>query len=388
MNNNEINHIAHITHLLRKQVQQQPLTAAEQQELESWLSESAGNRAIFERLMDEQQLAADLVQLRRTDTAAQLKIVNRRLAKKRRIKSFRRWAPIAASLIILASLSLWLYQRQIRQTAHAPAKLASEYGGDVLPGSNRATLTLSGGGKAIQLDESNTGITSAGDSVVYENGKGIAAAAAAQSATLTTPRGGQYKVTLPDGSVVQLNAGSSLQYPLHFTGSQRNVALTGEAYFEVSRNEKQPFIVHTAQQQVRVLGTVFNINAYNSREATTLVSGKVAVKQVATQTEKQLLPGQQAVTEKGSVTVRQIDPADFIGWKNGLISGSPVSLTDIIPEIERWYDVNFVYPPHFSNSERAYISISRKEKLSAVLKALQLTYNVSFQIKEKEVIIR
>lgn len=368
--------------ILRKHVQQVPLTPQEQALLDDWLAQSEHNRLLFAQLTDEEKLAGTLIQLQQTDTSEQLKVFKRRITNKRRVRYIRQWSSIAAIFILTLGIVFWLYNQD-----RTHVQLTSEYGDDVLPGTNRAILTLSSG-NTITLDEEKAGIVSTESGILYEDGHEISQTDEAQYATLSTPRGGQYKLTLPDGSKIWLNASSSLEYPLHFTAKERTISLKGEAYFEVSSDEARPFIVTTSQQQVNVLGTAFNIKAYGRYEATTLIQGKVAVAKPDGQNERRLLPSQQALVYDQRITVRSVDPLDHIAWRDGVLAGSPVGFTEVAADIERWYDVDFVYPANFQNSEKAYINIDRTEKLSSVLKALEHTYQVKFQIRGKEVIIR
>src|SRR5690606_24897985 len=148
-------------------------------------------------------------------------------------------------------------------------------------------------------------------------------------------------ITLPDGSKVWLNAESSITYPTTFVDKERKVEITGEAYFEVSHNAQQPFIVASAQQLVEVLGTEFNVNAYNDDHSinTTLLKGSVRIKTTSNQTTI-LTPGQQARVSNETIRVNDVQTEDYIAWKNGLIVLNHADLSSVVKQIERWYDVS------------------------------------------------
>lgn len=383
MENHDIHHSFTISSILSKYTQQQTLEKSEREVLNRWLEQNPENRQLFRSLADPENLAISLKQLHRSDTPSQLVAVRRRISRQNRVKKLRYWMPVAAALLLILGSALFFFVN--RQSSSERLQLSSQYGGDALPGTNRATLTLSSG-KAIHLDEHQSGIVSTGKGLSYENGNSVVSTEAAQSATLSTPRGGQYKITLSDGTLVWLNAGSSLDYPVVFNDTERRVRLKGEAYFEVKR-AGLPFVVQTQQQQINVLGTAFNVRAYSETETTALIHGKVAIRKDSEAAVKQLSPGQLATVKQGKITVQNADLSQYTAWKEGLIMGSPIGLTQVAEEIERWYDVDFVYPDKFSNSERAYVSIGRNEKLSSVLRALEHTYGINFKIRGKEVII-
>ncbi len=278
---------------------------------------------------------------------------------------------------------------------------------DITPGGHRAQLTLPDG-TVIDLDRNQDGIaidsrltyldgtaiSDIGNHIEQPDGSGTERQDE-KWLTLTTPRGGMYQVKLADGTVVWLNAGSVLRYPVEFTGTRRTVELLGEAYFEVARNEKQPFVVYAGEQVVNVLGTAFNINAYEDEEAikTTLVSGSVELFSNvfdATFGERQtvvLNPGQQAVQRGGSMQVIQVDVKDHMAWKNGRFVFYGVSLPVVIRQIERWYDVTFEYDKLPDNIE-VWGGISRNVMLSEILEAIEMNTTLEIKQQGRRVIMR
>lgn len=381
--NEHFRHIDKITNIIQKHIKGISLDEDEKQYLDRWLNDSDANKELFEKFYYEEELAESLQLYHTTDTEEQLKIVQDRIKFSQPSRSIsRKWYAIAASILLALSIGSWFYFKN--QAPDQEKSLAMQ---DVMPGTNRAILTLSSG-KSINLDEKQNEIAISADGISYADGNQIANSENIQFAKLQTPRGGTYSIKLPDGTKVWLNAGSELEYPLHFTGATREVKLKGEGYFEVAHDQSHPFIVSTDVQQVKVLGTSFNIRAYTNQQATTLITGKVSVSQNGMNAETKIFPGQQASIINGNVEVSKVDVTDFTAWKEGLLAASSAKFIDIANEVERWYDVDFVYPTGFKNNEQAFFSVSKSEKLSSVLKALERTYGIHFQIKGKEVLIK
>ncbi|MBC9932357.1 FecR family protein [Chitinophaga qingshengii] len=306
-----------------------------------------------------------------------------------RIRSFRwRWA--AAACLLLLAGTTWWWLRPTHAPAPAVAQLTTP---DVAPGGNKAILTLSDGSQ-ITLDSASNGILAQqGNSKVSKlaNGQVVYDASGASQGkilynTMSTPLGGQYKLTLPDGSHVWLNAGSSITYPTAFTGNERKVTVTGEAYFEVARNAAMPFRVIANQTAVDVLGTHFNINAYTDEATinTTLVEG--AVKVSAHNRQLVLKPGQQAQVGQREVQIAdQVDLASITAWKEGYFSFNNADLPTVMRELARWYNLEVTYegkiPERVFNGE-----IGRSLTLSQVLKGLSRT-RIKYRIEDGHRII-
>lgn len=371
-----------MSRILKKVIQQNALTISERLTLDTWLQKDEKNRNFFESLQNEENLAESIKEQFKTNTHLQYKLVEKKIRQKKKLKILR-LAGMAATFVLAFGTGIWFYSNNTHNTDQH-INVAVE--GDILPGSNKAKIKLSSG-QSIDLNE-HEGIHITDSGFMYDDGTSIGKTGHAESATLITPRGGQYQITLSDGTKVWLNANSSLQYPLAFNGKHREVQLKGEGYFEVAHNAKLPFIVKTDQQQIKVLGTAFNVRAYSEKQYTTLLRGSVSVNLKGSTSTRMLKPGEQAIVQDYSLSVGKIDVTDFVAWKDGIIAGTSVSLKEIVSEIERWYDVDFKYTANFTNSERAYININKNEKLSSVLKALENTYGVKAEIRGKEVIIK
>jgi transmembrane sensor len=247
------------------------------------------------------------------------------------------WVRFAAAVIILFGIGAYLWNTQQRKTpastAEASAKVVKN---DILPGSDRAVLTLSTGQQVIldsaaseTIKDGTLSIKNNNGQLIYKQGDRVA------MNTMSTPKGGQYQLTLADGTKVWLNAASSITYPTAFTGTLREVSITGEAYFEVTRNPKQPFVVKTPKEAITVLGTSFNVNAYADEPAmkTSLLEGSVKVGNAV------LRPGQAYVN--GKVVATNLD--QDVAWKNGVFNFEGMELKAAFRLLGRWYNVDIKY---------------------------------------------
>lgn len=324
-------------------------------------------------------------------------------------KTWRRYVA-AASVLLLLSVSgyiIWYHQQESQVNKPIPKQIATTQ--DVAPGKYKARLTLSDG-RTVVLDSAADGqLAQEGSSVVInKDGKLVYESSGTTSKrdrdvvlynTLTTTKGETYVTELSDGSKVWLNSQSSIRYPVAFADKLREVEITGEAYFEVARDQKngKPFWVHIspggnapdqAGMTVEVLGTHFNINAYEDEAAlkTTLLEGKVRV--VKGQSAAVLHPGQQAQLKRGTDQLATIDEADLdqaVAWKNGLFQFNHADLPTVLRQLVRWYDVEIVYQGTVPKHEFLG-KIPRDMPLSQVLNLLQ-KQRVHFTIEGRKIIV-
>lgn len=303
---------------------------------------------------------------------------------------------IAAVLIALAGIGfyLWTTFEKNKTVIILPPTAATQR--DIAPGGNKAVLRLADG-REILLDNAQTGaLATQGNAQVIKLDDGrLSYEAKGQNAailynTITTPIGGQYQLTLADGSKVWLNSASSLRFPASFTGGERTVELTGEGYFEVASlrlrsGQKMPFRVKiNGKAEVEVLGTHFNINAYDDEEEvrTTLLEGKVKMQSAI------LKPGQQAIlTHDSRLTIDDnADIAAAMAWKNGLFYFESANLQSILRQAARWYNVQFQYKDEIKGGFSG--EITRNVNISQLLKILELTGKVHFDIQGNTVMVR
>lgn len=251
---------------------------------------------------------------------------------------------------------------------------------------NKATLTLSDGRTIVLDDAQNSELARQGATKIIKlDGKlsynGATAAGEVLYNTITTPRGGQYQVVLPDGSQVWLNSASSLRLPTSFVGRERKVEITGEAYFEVAKNKAMPFVVEAAGAKIRVTGTSFNINSYGDEPAmnTTLLEGSISLVNAADSIE--LKPGQQGrYLPNTTINVLSgVDTDEVMAWKNGLFHFENAGLKTVMRQLSRWYDVDVVYKA--DSNEEFYLEMPRTSSLRDVLKVLELSGNIHFKIE-------
>jgi transmembrane sensor len=315
------------------------------------------------------------------------------------------WLVAAAMLVLLTGAAYYLHTKQ---QAALLAKKTETLKNDVEPGSNKAVLTLSNGTTIVLDDASNGVIAEQGNAKVLkpEDGQllysreGESENEPLAYNTLATPRSGQYQLILPDVSKVWLNSESSIHYPIAFTGNERRVQITGEAYFEVAKlqlssGKKMPFIVEKGEMQVEVLGTHFNVNAYSDEKAikTTLLEGKVRVVKNTAAGQQQsavLAPGEQAVIAGHSpLTIHHSPDVDnVVAWKNGLFHFENADIKTVMRQLARWYDVDVVYEGTTVKNDPLFIEISRNTRLSDVLKVLQETGSARFAIQGKKIIVK
>lgn len=300
---------------------------------------------------------------------------------------------VAAAILMVMGTGIWFFvQRSAFQTND---RLSTLQQNDADPGKNSATLTL-GNGKKIALasqpegallEEGGTTISKTASGQISYQVSGSKIPAGNVINTLTTARGQQYRVNLPDGTRVWLNASSVLKYPASFKIRQeRRVELIGEAYFEVSKDKAHPFIVKTPKQELRVLGTHFNLSSYPDENVTvtTLLEGSVHVKGLFTTARNNntsiLKPGQQSVLGN-SFTLREVDTEEAIAWTKGMFMFNDEKLGNILLKVSRWYNVNIVYEDDSLKNLSFWGTITRHHKLSKVLHLLERTQVVVFEIK-------
>jgi transmembrane sensor len=307
------------------------------------------------------------------------------------------WFRYAAAVIIILGISAYLWNIQQKEKPSVTQTNPVPVQNDVAPGGNRATLTLADGRKIILDNTSNGRIAKENRANVIKTADGRIEYEATTSNvntvsynTMTTPRGGQYELRLPDGSQVWLNAESSITYPTAFAGKERKVSITGEAYFEVTHNAKQPFKVETGTQTIEVLGTKFNINAYNEEPTinTTLLEGSVRLTSHPSPLTSALTlkPGQQGqLKDQKLVLAKDPDIDQVMAWKNGLFAFNDASMQEVMVQLARWYNMEVVYEGPVTKREFTG-KIGRQLTLAQVLKGLSAT-KINYRIEKNNRIV-
>ncbi len=386
------------------------LSPRERALLESWYAEQAGQDYPMDGAELHQRLERIASQLPLQEPSAKPLWV--------------RW--VAAAVIVLAVAGYYLLESEDK--SHTPQQAVVN---DIAPGGNKAVLTLADGTK-IDLDKEQDGIV-VGNEITYSDGTAILSTEVGKSESqedspsgtvkeklttpyyvLTTPKGGTYQVVLSDGTKVWLNAGSTLRYPIRFTGDKREVFLEGEGFFKVSRQgslparrssqtasdkeQPAPFIVRTRGQQNTVLGTEFNISAYPDEKEikTTLASGVVKVTPLQGLSDfltselpdsKILKPNEQSILSATGLQTRNVDINSEIAWKNGDFVFRNEDLETALRKVARWYDVEIVYDASAPKNLELGGWVSRSKSLSAVLKVIGEAGDVTFNITERRIMV-
>jgi ferric-dicitrate binding protein FerR (iron transport regulator) len=387
------------------------LSPSQQEQLDLWIAQSERNRLLFESIDDEEQLRKLVLQFHEEEEENNEAIILQKIRQGmdavvipvtpvRRFPARSSWGWVAALVIVTTGVGgyIWMNNKERQPVTVAEQPL------DIPPGKDGAILTLADGSQVV-LDSLGNGViaTQHGTKIVLKNGA-LAYAQDAGKATavynhLSTPKGRQFKLVLPDGTKVWLNAASSLRYPTVFDGNQRQVEISGEAFFEVAQNHQQPFHINVNNQaQIRVLGTQFNVNAYSNEAMikTTLVDGGIQIKPGTDADNSSFItvkPGQQAqIRQAGKATHQQtvnllnnanVDKA--IAWKSGIFNFEDASLEEVMRQVERWYDIEVVYEkgiPNFNFGGKMGNDVS----LSGLLKSLEES-EVHFRVEGRKLIV-
>jgi len=372
-------------------------TGEEVEELFEWLRQHSEDEAIHAELAE---MAATTAPSQSYDPAYWEPFIAKVLEREtpvqpavHRIHLLRRaWFRYAAAAVLVIAVGILAVVKYTdRQQSKQVAEVVKP--NDVLPGRDRAVLTLANG-KAIILDSAQGNIVKEGDLTVNnQNGKlGYEGKDnEVQYHTLSTPRGGQYQLRLPDGTDVWLNAASSITYPTAFTGANRKVTITGEVYFEVAKDKTKPFTVNVDNKsEVEVLGTHFNINSYgdDGNIKTTLLEGSVRVQSaIGNRQSAMLKPGEQAVMAGNSPLTIDHSPdlEQVLAWKNGLFNFNQADLKTVMVQLARWYDIDVKYEGNIpARTFRG--KITRDLKLSQVTKILE-EVGVQFKIEGRTLVV-
>lgn len=370
--------ISPLSSILYKSWAKLPLDAAEQRTLNAWLLEE-DNQLVFREITAGNWPAQDVALYNAPSLEANWELVQQKIAAQTPVRRmWPRWVA-AAGIALFMGAGLWYYSGH-RSATHA-IQLA-----DIQPGKQGAILTLANGQQVV-LDSLKNGLVSnqKGGNVVLSNGHLVYHPSNLNDGTdyntMSTPNGRQFMMVLPDGSKVWLNAQSSIHYPVAFTGKERRVEVSGEAYFEIEKNNNQPFIISVAggKADIAVLGTRFNVNAYEDESAinTTLLDGAV---NVSNRSETKLLkPGYTArLTDHFQVTAANVDKV--MAWKNGAFDFDGASLPAVMRQLSRWYDIEVVIAPGLDNIVFGG-KMSRDVPLQGLLRGLEST-GVHFRLED------
>jgi transmembrane sensor len=288
----------------------------------------------------------------------------------------------AASIILVTGIGFWSARSFITDDFHTEKSV--QYVNNLPPGKNTAILT-GADGKSIALNSAKSALVMTENRLAYNDGSAVASSRPELThgmQTVTTPKGGTYQVILPDGTKVQLNAASTIRFAVNFNAlAERRIELNGQAYFEVSKDKKHPFVVASKNQEVKVLGTHFDVSAYDDDESTktTLLEGAILIN------NQVLKPNQQSVQVNGRININTVNASDAVDWKQGEFICRNAPLEDIMKKIARWYDVEVVYASPTLKNITFSGSLSRYDQVVDVLKALSMAGKMKFKLEKRKI---
>lgn len=374
----------HISKIIQKFLSGQ-LTAEEQSQLDKWLNSSLQNRRFLESFRQAENIEEDLSIVRQLNANQAWDKLNN---KKRNGRSFGKWSlGIAASIVFLLGGFL-LWQGDFDSFLSGGKRVIVSKKQDIAPATSGAVLVLADGTK-VSLDgdstktltKNNNLIGNSNELVVKQTDQPIPL----QYNSLIVPKASFYKMTLADGTKVWVNALSQLKFPAQFSTKERRVFLDGEAYFEVTPNATQPFIVESRGNEIKVLGTHFNINSYSDLVRTTLAEGRVEVWQNNQHVE--LFPGEYASSFKDNLVKGKADLAHDLAWHNNEFYFKKETITNIAHQLSRWYDLDVTFRGDVQLDKEYTGSIERDVKLSQVLEMLSYVSNLKFELEGNKLII-
>ena len=370
------------------------LTAEEQKCLDDWLALSEENRQWFDTVTGEELVWRKRRELKSINVTEGWHALSRKRSRENRRQLWGRIWKYACVFILLISSTMYFFMRDVDRDKFIPVVNT-----EIVPGASKAILYMANG-TVIDLgvhqrdtlkEEDGTIIGLHGESITYENSADSVIREDLYN-ELEIPRGGEYVLTLADGTLVCLNAGSKLRFPVQFNGSTRRVELEGEGYFQVVRNEKKPFVVGASGVDITVLGTEFNVSNYpeNMDVQTTLIKGKVKVTPLCDENSYVLQPGEQAVFNKksGEMTVSNVDVSYAIAWREGRLRFRDRPLEEIMNFISRWYDVDVVYENEEVKNYLFGCNFNRHVTVLPLLELFESTGTVHFEVIRKKIIVR
>ena len=367
----------------------------EQRTLREWLSVSTRNKKIYDGFKDGKRLEQKIVESRQINWEKdyqQFITKRQRTRKNRRIKTIIRYAAILTLPLVAAGI--FLLQKNDRQAIVSISEV-------IKPGEHKAVL-ITGGGERITLSDSTLSPIQEQNGMIVNvmNNKvfytlpedSLCTQESPIFNTLQIPRGGEYFLTLADGTEVWLNAETEIRYPVQFTGNKRVVYLDGEAYFTVAPDKKKPFTVVSTHASVSVLGTQFNFRAYPDEQdvQTTLVSGSVIMQSEKYKQQVKLVPGEQGVLEKRSanLTKQEVNTYLYTAWKDGRFAFRDARLEDLFNILARWYDLSIFYQSPEAKDIRFTGDLNKTDDFKSILKIIEQNERVTFTVNQHTVFIQ
>ena len=367
------------------------LSESEERQLSDWRKVSGENERAFQRMISEDFYTVGMEKLEMYDyRVAYGRFLQRKYQQRRKRRFLINVVRVAAvALPFIIALVLYVGLNRDEEQTLRPS-LAS----NILPGTSKAVLTLANG-QMIPLGKEAADSTIITDGTqISASGSGVTYASGGESESivynkLEIPRGGEFCLTLSDGTKVWLNSETSIQYPVAFGAKERRVFVQGEAYFEVAKDTKKPFTVQFMSSSVTVLGTSFNIRAYpeEKRSQTTLAEGSVRI--YSPGSSMLLKPGEQAEVNalSGEMAKQEVEVKNFTSWKDGRFVFEQQPLEDIMRTLERWYDIRVIFKDEGAKRISLSGNMKRYGDFSQVMKMLQMTGDVRFELHGNDVYI-
>lgn len=362
--------------------------------LKQWLASSVKNRELYEQLQKGELLDQKLIDYNMIDRAGDCEkfIATRRKRNRLSIRTFARYAAILLlPLGIAIAILLW-------ESKPEPVVSIAEV---IKPGGHKAILTTGGGERVILSDSTLAPLREQNGMIVNVQNNKVSYEAPQDTLvtetqpifnTLQVPRGGEYVLTLSDGTQVWLNAESEIRYPIQFTGDKRVVYLEGEAFFTVTPDKEKPFIVVSPKASVSVLGTEFNLRAYADEEnvQTTLVSGSVIMQSEKYKQQIKLVPGEQGTLDikTGNLRKQEVDTYLYSAWKDGRFVFRNTRLEDLFNILSRWYDLHVFYLNTEVKDIRFTGDINKTEDFKSILKIIENNERVTFNVNQRTVSVQ
>ena len=362
--------------------------------LQGWLDENERHRKLLDELRDKEVLQQEFGAYASFDTSRrwiQLKEEMDKTSRKRRLL-LRVWKSVAAVFVVAVAGGLLYWQITDSARPVEEQVLVAQ----IRPGETQAVLITGKGQQLLLQGLKDTCLDITGNETLKISKDGSleyslsALSRMPEWHTLQVPRGGEYKIVLDDGTEIWLNSASELKYPAHFVGNERRVCLVGEAYFQVARNEAAPFIVETRDMDVKVLGTSFNVSAYEDDENShaTLVEGRVEVDDKVNGEKVTLTPGEQALLQGKEMVVREVNTKLYSMWRLDRFTFASEDMEGVIRKLSRWYNVNFFFSNSSMKQKRFTGSLPKYSDISQVLKMIEMTTDIKFQVKGNTIIIQ
>lgn len=366
----------------------------EQDMLEQWLATSEKNREIYEGFRKGEYVEQKLSDYNTVNRLGDYEkfIATRRKRTRFSIRAFARYAAI---FVLPLGLALALVSREDKPE---PVISISEV---ITPGSHKAILTMGGGERIVLSDSTLAPLQEQNGMIVNIRNSNVSYVLPPDTIvneitpvynTLQVPRGGEYFLTLSDGTQVWLNAESEIRYPIHFSGSKREIYLEGEAFFTVTPNKEKPFVVVSPKASVAVLGTEFNLRAYPDEDnvQTTLVKGSVIMQSARFKQEVKLVPGEQGTleVETGKLSKQEVNTYLYTAWKDGRFAFRDARLEDLFNILSRWYDLQVFYLNPEAKDIRFTGDINKTEDFNAILKIIENNERVIFNVNKRTVSVQ